>query len=165
MKLATHVEKRIVPTFALVLARADGTLGPNLSRSSIDCSTAPLGPPAGARETPPSPGDAPTCGNRATRTSFSGTGIPLDRVIRMIIAPRVQRLVVDRTGLTGTFDISLQFRGPEPRPGAGLPVPTPDPDLPPIETAIQEQLGLKLETIREPSDVLIIDHIERPTAN
>jgi uncharacterized protein (TIGR03435 family) len=168
MKLATHVEKRIVPMFALVLARADGTLGPNLSRSSIDCTTAPLGPSVAARETPPSPGGPPTCGNHATLTSFSGKGIPLDRVIRLIIAPRVRSLVVDRTGLAGTFDISLRFRGPEPPPGAvasGLPVPTLDPDLAPIETAIQEQLGLRLQPIREPSDVLVIDRIERPTAN
>jgi uncharacterized protein (TIGR03435 family) len=169
MKLATHVEKRIVPMFELVLARADGRLGPNLSPSSIDCTTAPTGPPAAPGETPPpSAGDGPTCGNRATLTSFSGMGIPLDRVIRLIIAPRVRRLVVDRTGLTGTFDISLRFRGPEPPPGAaaaGLPVSASDPDLAPIETAIQEQLGLKLQPIREPADVLVIDHIERPTAN
>lgn len=92
----------------------------------------------------------------------------LDRVIRLISAPRVRRLVVDRTGLAGTFDISLRFRGPEPAPGAaaaGLPAPTADPDLVPIETAIQEQLGLKLQPIRESADVLVIDHIERPTAN
>lgn len=168
MKLATHVEKRIVPMFALVLARADGTLGPNLSRSSIDCTTAPLGPSVAARETPPSPGGPPTCGNHVTLTSFSGKGIPLDRVIRLIIAPRVRSLVVDRTGLAGTFDISLRFRGPEPPPGAvaaGLPMPTLDPDLAPIETAIQEQLGLRLQPISEPSDVLVIDRIERPTAN
>jgi uncharacterized protein (TIGR03435 family) len=168
MKLATHVEKRTVPMFALVLARADGTLGPNLSRSSIDCTTAAVGPPVAAPQTPRSASDAPTCGNRATLTSFSGTGIPLDRVIRMIIAPRVRRLVVDRTGLAGTFDVSLRFRGPEPPPGAGVaaaPVQTLDTDLAPIETAIEEQLGLKLQPIREPADVLVIDHIERPTAN
>jgi uncharacterized protein (TIGR03435 family) len=166
MKLATHVEKRIVPMFELVLARADGTLGPNLSRSSLDCTTAPVGPPAAARETPSSAGDASTCGNRATLMSFSGTGIPLDRLIRLIIAPRVRRLVVDRTGLAGTFNISLRFRGPEPSPGsiAAGPLPT-DLDLAPIETAIQEQLGLKLQPIREPADVLVIDNIERPTEN
>ena len=154
--------------FALVMARADGTLGPNLVRSSIDCTTAPSGPPSNIRETPPTPGGPAACGNQATLTSFSGKGIPLDRVIRLIIAPRVRRLVVDRTGLAGTFDISLRFRGPEPPPGAvgaGLPVPTSDPDLPPIETAVQEQLGLKLQPIREVADVLVIDRIERPTAN
>ena len=168
MKLATHVEKRIVPMFALVLARADGTLGPHLARSSIDCTTAPVGLPAASGETPPSPSGPPTCGNQATLTSFSGKGIPLDRVIRLIIAPRVRRLVVDRTGLTGTFDISLRFRRPEPPPGAvaaGLSVPESDPDFPPLETAVQEQLGLRLDAIREPADVLVIDHVERPTPN
>src|SRR6185436_17692317 len=56
MKLATHVEKRSVPMFALVLVRADGTLGPNLSRSSIDCTTASVEPPIAARQTPGSAG-------------------------------------------------------------------------------------------------------------
>jgi len=168
MKLTTHVEKRSVPMFALVIARADGRLGPNLSRSSIDCTTAPSGPPAAARETPPSAGRPPMCGNHATLTSFSGRGIPLDRVIRLIIAPRVRRLVVDRTGLAGTFDIDLRYRPPEPPPGTVATAPAEpafDPDLPPIETAVQEQLGLKLQPIREQTDVLIIDGIERPTAN
>ena len=75
---------------------------------------------------------------------------------------------VDRTGLAGVFDISLRFRPPEPLAGAdarGLAVPDVNPDLPVIETALQEQLGLKLETIRQPADVLIVDRIERPTMN
>jgi uncharacterized protein (TIGR03435 family) len=104
--------------------------------------------------TPSSPEKPPGCGNQATRTSFTGKGIPLDRVIRLIIAPRIGRLVVDRTGLTGTFDLDLRIRGP-----------TLDSDLPSIETAIQEQLGLKLQAIREAADILVIDRIERPTAN
>ena len=165
MKLAVHVEKRTVPMFALVMARADGSLGPNLVRSSIDCTTAPLVPAAGV--TPSLPGGAQTCGNRATLDSFSGRGIPLDRLIRLIIAPRVRRPVIDRTGLTGTFDVDLRYRPPD-SPGAGaagLPVPPSDPDLPLIETAVLEQLGLRLQPIREPADVHVIDRLERPTAN
>lgn len=80
----------------------------------------------------------------------------------------MQRPVIDRTGLTGTFDVNLRFRPPEPPPGAaaaGLPLPAFDPDLAPIETAVQEQLGLRLQPIREPADVLVIDRLERPTPN
>jgi uncharacterized protein (TIGR03435 family) len=164
MRLVTHVETRTLPMFALVVARADRRLGPNLVRSQIDCSTASPGVPT----SPAAAGAGQGCGNRATFDSFSGRGIGLDRLIRFILAPRVGRQIVDRTGLAGTFDISLRFRPPEPLPGAdarGLAVPDVNPDLPVIETALQEQLGLKLEPIREPSDVLIVDRIERPTMN
>ena len=165
MQLAAHIEKRSTAMFALVTARADGTLGPQLSRSSIDCRIAATAP---ASRAPSAQGDASQCGIQLTLTSFSGRGLPLDRVIRLIIAPRVGRPVIDRTGLDGTFDISLQYRAPEPRPAAavgGFPAPPSTPDLPPIETALQEQLGLRLETIREQADVLIIGRIERPTPN
>ena len=165
MQLAAHVEKRSTAMFALVTARGDGRLGPQLSRSSIDCTTA-LSPPAASAALPGS--DASRCGIQITRTSFSGRGLPLDRVIRLIIAPRVGRPVVDRTGLTGTFDIALRYRAPDPPPGAGLggsPVASLDPDLSPIETAVQEQLGLRLQPVREPANVLVISRIERPTPN
>ena len=166
MKLSTHVEKRAVPMLALVKAREDGRLGPNLTPSSIDCSTAPSGPPADSA--PATPGDAPRCGARLSPTSFTAQGIPLDRLIRLIIAPRVGRIVVDRTGLSGTFDVSLRYRGPEPARGTAAADPSAagsDPDLPSIETAVQEQLGLRLRSISEEADVLVVDRIERPTPN
>lgn len=156
-KLVTHVEKRSVSMFALVVARSDGKLGPHLTRASVDCTVAPLLP------TPPGDSPSPGCGNRVTPISFSGKGLPLDRVIRMIIAPRVRRQVIDRTGLQGVFDIELEFRGPEQQAAAGAAPQAAD--LPLLEAAVEEQLGLKLQPIREPTDVLIIDHIERPTSN
>jgi uncharacterized protein (TIGR03435 family) len=67
---------------------------------------------------------------------------------------------VDRTGLTGIYDLELRFSG-EPVAGA----PPPSPDAPSIFTALQEQLGLKLDAERETVDVLVIDRIERPTEN
>ncbi len=75
--------------------------------------------------------------------------------------------IVDRTGLDGLFDLDLDFQpeqtvqGPPgaPPPGAG------DPNSPSIFTAVQEQLGLKLESTKGPVDVLVIDHVERPTAD
>lgn len=164
MKLATHVEKRNLPMFALVKARRDGSLGPGLVRSRLDCTSAPPRTASADRAAPQTPG----CGNVATRDSFSGRGLPLDRLIRLLIAPRIGRPVVDRTGLTGTFDIALTFRLPEPPAGSvagGSPLPPPDPDRPLLEDALQEQLGLRLQGIREPADVLVIDHLEPPSAN
>ena len=81
----------------------------------------------------------------------------------------LDRPVVDQTGLTGRFDFSLnwtpddsQFGGM----GAKVPPPTDSADaLPNLYTAIQEQIGLKLEATRAPADVMVIDHVEKPSAN
>ena len=77
------------------------------------------------------------------------------------VAPQVQRLVVDRTGLDGRYEMTLEFtpdRAPLPL-GTDAPPPS---DKPSIFTALQDQLGLKLESDRGPVDVVVIDHIERP---
>jgi uncharacterized protein (TIGR03435 family) len=81
----------------------------------------------------------------------------------------LDRPVVDQTGLTGRFDFTLnwtpddsQFAGM----GARTPPPTDSADAPPnLYTAIQEQIGLKLEATKAPADVMIIDHAEKPSAN
>ena len=83
------------------------------------------------------------------------------------------RLVVDRTGLTGGFDLALYFDA-RPIPGVGfgggLRPPPPGADATPADavsifTALEEQLGLKLEPQIAPTEVLVIDHVERPTPN
>jgi uncharacterized protein (TIGR03435 family) len=85
----------------------------------------------------------------------------------MTISNFVQRTVVDKTGLAGTFDIDLTWtpdqlpQGPPP-PGAP-PLPPIDPNGPSIFTALQEQLGLKLESQRGAVEVLVIDRVEPPT--
>ena len=81
------------------------------------------------------------------------------------LMPMVGRLVTDRTGLSGRFEVNLEFtpeQMPPPRAG-GPPMPAIDPNGPTIFTALQEQLGLKLEPERAPVDVLVIDRAERPT--
>ena len=77
------------------------------------------------------------------------------------------RIVVDRTGLTGSYDIDLTWT-PEQLPqgrGGDLPpgFPAIDPNGPSIFTAVQEQLGLKLDSTKGPVDVLVIDRLEHPT--
>ena len=70
------------------------------------------------------------------------------------ISPRVDRPVIDRTGLNGFYDVDLTW------------APTtiaPDDTRPSIFTAVQEQLGLKLEASKGPIEVLVIDSVERPT--
>ncbi len=85
----------------------------------------------------------------------------------------VDRPVLDRTGLTGTYDLTLRFapepvQRPSPLPAAFSP-PNADPsipsDAPSLFTAVQDQLDLKLESIKAPVELLFIDHVERPSGN
>jgi uncharacterized protein (TIGR03435 family) len=84
----------------------------------------------------------------------------------LFVINHLVREAVDRTGLVGIFDIDLRWMPDEqqlgPSPETAPPV---DPDAPSIFTAVQEQLGLKLESTKGPVDVLVVDHIERPTPN
>ena len=78
------------------------------------------------------------------------------------LAPRVRRIIIDKTGLSGFYDADLEFAAEfpmQPPPGAP-PLPPPNPDAPSIYTAVQEQLGLKLESSRGPVEVLVIDGVE-----
>ena len=75
----------------------------------------------------------------------------------------IDRIVLDRTGLTGRYDYELRWT-PVGRGGGPAPVAT-DPDRPSLFTALQEQLGLKLEPQRAPVEVLVIDAAKMPTAN
>ena len=90
-----------------------------------------------------------------------------------LLADRLSRIlqngrpVIDRTGLKGGYDIKLQFSrelSPSANTGTGMPPPL-GPSGPSIFEALQQQLGLKLESTKGPVDVLVIDHIERPSEN
>lgn len=92
-------------------------------------------------------------------------GFPLELFARGI-SNRVGRAVIDRTGLTGNWDFELTF-APEALPGQQLPPgaeppPPADPDQPNFFTAVQEQLGLKLDATKGPVEMLVIDSVQRP---
>lgn len=72
----------------------------------------------------------------------------------------MDRPLVDRTGLKGTFDFIIMFSVKPPDSQ-----PQPNPSGPSLPDALQEQLGLKLESRKEPVDVLVIDHLETPSEN
>ena len=84
------------------------------------------------------------------------------------LAAQLSRLlnstVLDKTGLSGQYDVDLTFT-PELLSAGGPPPPGVDPNGPSVFTALQEQLGLKLQSGRGPVDVLVIDHVEHPTEN
>jgi uncharacterized protein (TIGR03435 family) len=91
---------------------------------------------------------------------LQGTTMPR---LAALLQNEVRRAIVDKTGLTGTFDLELEFAPQGPAP-ASLPAPAPSSsEGPPLLTAIQEQLGLRLEPARGPVRVLVIDSAELPT--
>jgi len=79
----------------------------------------------------------------------------------------LDRPVLDQTGLTGRYDFGLLWRPEVPLGGAGNnPPPPSDSDgLPDIYTAIQQQLGLRLEATKTPTEVIVVDHVEKPSEN
>jgi bla regulator protein blaR1 len=166
-KLTLHPEKRELPIYELKLVRNDGRLGPQLKLSTTDCQAMMnAARERGAPPPPQSPGQRPVCGMRAGPGQMTAGAFPLSQ-LAFALSQMTQRVVVDRTGLAGDFDLDLTFT-PDQTNALGTPKPdvSPppiDPNGPSIFTALQEQLGLKLESTRGPVDVLVIDHAELPS--
>ena len=168
-KLRAHRETREMPVYALVVARSDRKLGAGLRPSPTDCAAmrgrgrGDRG--AGAPSAGPPPGERPFCGVRLAPNQILAGGVPFAQLTQ-VLSQVTQRHVVDRTGLEGNFDVDLTFtpdrmpQGPLP---PGVTLPPIDPNGPSVFTALQEQLGLKLESERAPIEVLVVDHVERPT--
>ena len=175
-KLAVHTETKEQPIYALVVARTDGRLGQNLKQSETDCAALMAAnrgrgagrgmPPPG----PPQPGDPMPCGIRIGPGNLSVGGMPLAQFANSL-AMFVGRVVLDRTGLTGNYDFTLTWTPDQmPQRAPGTPADQPirvngvdiDPNGPSIFTAVQEQLGLKLDSQRGPVDMLVIDRAEHP---
>jgi uncharacterized protein (TIGR03435 family) len=167
--LKAHMETRNHPIYALVLARADRSLGPRLRRSQIDPKKIQEQDAKMLRENPAT--FTPLeCGLAAgRRLGDCGTTMAL---LASRFPMYVGRIVVDRTGLTGQYAYDLRF-GDRPVPGAGpgggFPFPVSsqsgDPDAPSLFTALEEQLGLKLVPQTGPVEVLVIDHVDPAKAN
>ena len=172
-QLKIHREMKELPVYTLGVARS----GPKLpSPKDGNCDTAgPDAPPewAGGRMRPPQPGQASSarCGEvtvalGASGARMQGGKIRMSEFVRML-SMLLDRTVIDKTGYTGLFDLRLDFLPDDATP----PVPAPPPGAAPlgsgpsILTAIQEQLGLRLESAKGPVEVIVVDHIERPSAN
>jgi uncharacterized protein (TIGR03435 family) len=168
-KLAFHNETRDMPVYALVKARPDGKLGPKLTPASVDCSATGRRRGGGPPPAPPQPGEKPECGFMIGLGRMSVGGMPISNLVQAL-SPQVGRIVLDKTELPGAYDFELTY-APEPLGIGGPPpllngAPPPvDPNAPTLFTALQEQLGLKLDSQRGPVDVVVIDHVEQPTAD
>ena len=158
--LVVNRDTRELPIYALVLARSDGRLGEQLKPSAIDCAVAQA---EAARTGIVPPNAKQSCYVEGRVGSIRIGGSPVSD-LAMMLSTRMQRAVIDRTALAGTWDLTLTYT-PEPSQiaqGAVAPgvQPTFDPNGPSIFTAVQEQLGLKLESTRGPIDVLSIKRAE-----
>jgi uncharacterized protein (TIGR03435 family) len=172
MKLVVRVEPREQPVYDLVMARADGSLGPGITRSETDCE-AKLAEQRAAVEAALAAGTAPPPPTRPdfnapVSCTFSVAGERMDGEseiagLARMLRSAAGRLVVDKTGLKGTYRIAMTFdrmaalRGPQTTAEPG--------GAPSVFTAVQEQLGMKLEASTAMRDTLIIERLERPTEN
>lgn len=161
-KLVAHRETRQLPIYALVVAPGDGRLGPQLHPASVDCAALRL-----SGQAPPPPRDGiQVCGGQLRPGHVTLNGFALFE-LAINLSTWVDRVVVDRTGLQGPFNVNLEWAA-DLRPAhdatdAAHEVTPTDQSGPSLFTAIQEQLGLRLESTKGPVDVLVIDHVERPT--
>jgi uncharacterized protein (TIGR03435 family) len=127
-KLRLHRETRQMPIYALVVAR------PKVIRTStVDCRKEP-----------------DKCRIQSAGGHYSAVGLTMNNFL-IFLSSTVERVVIDRTGLQGSYDVEFDWSSES---GS---------DKPSLFTAVQEQLGLKLEPDRGPVDVVVIDHIARPT--
>jgi uncharacterized protein (TIGR03435 family) len=151
-KLVVHRETKETPVYALTLARRDARLGPRLRPRNSECP-----PPDSAAPPLSAQPVGPRCGFKLGNGAMSGQGATMGRLASELSF--VGRQVIDRTSLTGAFDLDLEWTPDSPGAAAS-------PDAgPSIFTAIQEQLGLKLEPSTAPLDVIVIDSAERPVEN
>lgn len=144
--LKTHRETQQQPVFALVLAKG----GHKMNRT------------AEARG---------SLVGSVRASMFRASGVGLGRFIQ-VLAASLGRPVLDKTGLSGEFDFEMSF-SPDSVPDRGWPgnrpnaadQPPGDPTKPSLFVALEEQLGLKLESTKGPVEMLVIDHVERPSEN
>ncbi len=173
-QLQFHRETREMPVYALVPSRGGLKLPPPRDGNCVE-ETDVLGPLAnpGARMQPAGPAStfAPRCGGldvmlEAGGARMRGGKVPMAEFVR-VLSRVLGRTVIDQTGFSGLFDVTLSFLPDDTTPG--LPPPPPgaipaDAASPSIFNAVQ-QLGLRLETTKGPVEVLVIDHVEKPSAN
>jgi bla regulator protein blaR1 len=186
-KLTFHAEKRDMPIYALIKARSDGRLGDGLKRTPEGaCLPRGAAIPGAQASTPgpPPPAPSPFDPNAEARCGsiifgpgrLLAHGVPIDMLVNSLgnlpAITAFNRIVQDHTGLEGTYDFDFKFAnefagrgGPFiPPPGAGAVAATPG-DEPALFTALQEQLGLKLDPRRANVEVLVVDSVEKPEAD
>jgi len=153
-KLVAHYDKREQTTYNLTVARPDRRLGPQLRPITVDCDKAPPQPP-------PRTGPVPPCVIRQFPRGTVESGAMTMEALATTLTGLMGRVVTDRTRLAGDYAVKLQFT-PQRLDASAIP-PSGADSVPSLFTALEEQLGLKLEPTRSLVEVLVIDSVERPT--
>jgi uncharacterized protein (TIGR03435 family) len=162
-KLKIHRETREVPVYALIVNKGglklhrfeEGSCTP-IDFTRLDLSALLL-----AQEQKRCRGVARKIGRNR---SVDAQGMSLDEFSKIFLNGSLDRPVINKTGITGKFDFRLEYAPDDPSGGPPA-APSNDPVGPSIFTAVQEQLGLKLEPGKGPGEFLVIDHVERPSEN
>lgn len=158
-KLKVHEEYRDRPVYALMATSTDSGLGPRARKSDIDCGAVMRGQRPALM-----PGQGPPCGFKTPpgRLFVNTFTMP---TIASLLSRHLDRPVIDRTGLSGRFDIELEAveikAAPDYKPGPSDLALSPAAG-PSIFVAVREQLGLKLEPVDASLTVIVIDRAERP---
>jgi len=160
LKLVVRQESHDTPAFALVMARADRRLGPQLRSSSVDCEAVRASRGGGAAPPTP-PGERPVCSGMSQLGYITAGGVTMAEAADRFLRP-AGRPVIDRTGLTGGYDLDIKFVPDEilNRPDRSGPIAGPS-----FSQALEEQLGLRLEPIRTAVPVIVVVSVERPAEN
>ncbi len=181
--LRTHLESREVQAYALAVAKGGPKLTPHRERNCVDIG---LVRPVTTQPARPAPGEKPViCGaNRSGKGTgpnviWDVPGVSLEYFARAYLGIAFwERPVINKTGIDGLFDIHLEFSPDESTPGPpdmvrpsganphdGPPAGDSVPTFPSIFTALQQQLGLKLEPAKGQREFLVIDQVEKATEN
>jgi uncharacterized protein (TIGR03435 family) len=163
-QLRVHTETREMPIFALVVARDDRRLGTNITPSTADCSN-PAQVSGAEVVALLQAGRGVPCAIMPVSTRVPGSmtlranGVSMTALAEHLRGA-TRRMVHDRTGLSGLYDWEMTYdRGVAPAPAQQ---PGSTSESPVLTTALQEQLGLKLESTRGPVEVLVIDSAALP---
>lgn len=143
MKLVVHRGTKELPVFSLVIAKN----GPKFKESKPGDSS--------ANEDNSRSGKGISMSGTSEGLLITARAVPIENLVRTLSAP-LSCPVLDKTGLAGLYDFTLEWTPDDSQPG---------PNAPNLFIAIQEQLGLKLESGKGPVEVIVIDHVERPSGN
>jgi uncharacterized protein (TIGR03435 family) len=165
--LKLHRETRELPVYALTATKG----GPKLPAPKGGACNETMPPLDAARQQPVAPPCGPGIVKSGTGLTMEGLNLPMAKFTGFL-GKMIGREVIDRTGFTKRFDLHLEFAFddviaglPRPRRPGDSDQPADPAARPSLMTAIQEQLGMKLESTKGPVEVLVVDHAERPTEN